>query len=196
MGIIGESGGIGLNSGLADSKRVKVSFHPDFVEQPHRLGGKPGVVVVGEGEDANAPSLDLLQYPDPLPQFLCPVDDGPVPDEGPLFDALAVPQPSDVGKPGRDGVAPLKYVVWSRHPRMVNQGKGYAVVPERREKLLRQPMPVPDFQGPLAALWQRHQERLKDLEEAVQPAEFLFVEVGQLQCEENTIPGSITYSAS
>jgi hypothetical protein len=24
----------------------------------------------------------------------------------------------------------------------------------------------------------------------------LFVEVGQLQCEENTIPGSITYSAS
>jgi hypothetical protein len=82
MGIIGESGGIGLNSGLAGSKRVKVSFHPDFVEQPHRLGGKPGVVVVGEGEDANAPSLDLLQYPDPLPQFLCPVDDGPVPDEG------------------------------------------------------------------------------------------------------------------
>jgi hypothetical protein len=48
-------------------------------------------VVVGEGKDANASSLDLLQYPCPIPKFPCPVNDGPVPNECPLFDALAVP---------------------------------------------------------------------------------------------------------
>ena len=45
--------GINLTSGHVGSKGVKISFHPDFVEQPHRLWGEPGVMVVGEGKDAN-----------------------------------------------------------------------------------------------------------------------------------------------
>jgi len=96
----------------------------------------------------------LLGEPDPIrragpfPQHLSPVNHGAVPNESPLFDFLAVPQPSDISEPCRDWVAELEDLFGSRHPRMVDQGKGNAVVPDDREELLRQPILVPDFHGP------------------------------------------------
>jgi hypothetical protein len=37
-------------------------------------------------------------------------------------------KPSNVGEVGGDRVAELEDVIWSWHPRMINQRKGYAVV--------------------------------------------------------------------
>ena len=59
VGIIGEPGGIGLNSGSVGSKRVQLSFHPNFIEKPRRLGSESGALVVYESINAKVSRLEL-----------------------------------------------------------------------------------------------------------------------------------------
>ena len=51
---------IGPASRFVNSKRIQISFYPDFVEEPHRLGSESSVVIVRIGVNGDTSSLDWL----------------------------------------------------------------------------------------------------------------------------------------
>jgi hypothetical protein len=140
-----------------------------------------GVVVVGVGENLDAPLVNLAHDFDPLGELVGAIHDDLVPSLRPFLDSFAISEPADVGEVGGDGVELLEQLSRARHPGVVLEDQGDVVVAERAGEAGVEPALVANLDGELVAGWKFLHERGEQFQEFAGALEFGAVEIRKLQ---------------
>src|SRR6267378_3885018 len=129
------------------SRTSSIRVLPQLPEEFDRSDGVASVMVVEVAIDRRAAVDHPPNVGDPAPHVARAVDDEMIPAPRPLLDPFAVSEPADVSVIGGQDVALLQDLVDAEEPRMVDEGKSHAVLPQQVQERRRYEALVADLDG-------------------------------------------------
>src|SRR5881409_1467791 len=160
---------------------------PQLLEHSDRANGVAGIVVVEVAIDRRAAIDHAPDVGDPPPHVARAVDDEMIPAPRPFLDSFAVSEPANVGEIGSQDVALLKNFVDTEEPRMVDEGKSHAVLPQEVEERWCHEALVADLDGEAHLPWEGGEESLQEVDERLRVREFGLLEVAELKEERSEL---------